>query len=155
MRSWHPNIWRDDGVIGLHYIVDKPWEKRVASDGIGGHLGRDGETHQWWWGVWDDWRGQREGELVEIMEDLVAKPLDEETDKRQCGENKEKGFPVPIPIVITEEVEVGSAMEVNGDAIGHNIAKEEDLDFPVLRKPRLGERGMICSCELLFKVSPV
>ncbi|KAL8687526.1 MAG: hypothetical protein Q9218_006328 [Villophora microphyllina] len=99
MENWHPNIWRDDEVMGLHYIVDKPWEKRVASDGVGGHLGRDGKTHGWWWNVWKDWHGKRKDdpELVMILKELVAKPLDEEADKRQCLENREKGLPLPIP----------------------------------------------------------
>lgn len=97
MRQWHTNIWRDEEVKGLHYIVDKPWEKRVASDGIGGHLGRDGETHTWWWNVWHVWRSQREGELLSLTDELVAKPLGEEVDKSQCEENKDKGFPIPIP----------------------------------------------------------
>ena len=142
MRSWHPNIWRDDEVMGLHYIVDKPWDRRMARDGIGGHLGRDGETHQWWWGVWDDWRGQREGEVVEIMDRLVAQPLDHATDRRQCEENKEKGLPVPIPNEVADRKGAGAAKEVNGHAAGSNGATEEDLNFPILRKPRLGERGM-------------
>ena len=145
MRAWHPNVWRDDEVMGLHYIVDKPWEKRVASDGIGGHLGRDGETHMWWWGVWDDWRGQRDKELVRTMDELIAKPLDEESDRRQCVENREKGLPVPIPSVVAEEGanDTGADVEkgVNGHADIHGD-KDEGLDFPVLRKPRLGERGI-------------
>lgn len=98
MRQWHTNIWRDEEVKGLHYIVDKPWENRVASDGIGGHLGRDGETHSWWWNVWREWRSQREDELRSILDELVATPLGEEADKRQCEENKNKGFPIPIPL---------------------------------------------------------
>ena len=101
MRQWHTNIWRDDEVRGLHYIVDKPWQKRVASDGIGGHLGRDGITHLWWWKVYDRWHTQREKEEVlsplKIMDALVAQPLDEETDKEQCEANKAKGLPTPIP----------------------------------------------------------
>ena len=97
MKQWHPNIWRDEEVCGLHYIVDKPWEKRVASDGIGGHLGRDGKTHTWWWSVWNSWRDKREGELLGTMDSLVAEPLNNSTDKQQCEENKAKGFPVPIP----------------------------------------------------------
>ncbi|KAM0804782.1 nucleotide-diphospho-sugar transferase [Usnea florida] len=83
MRQWHTNIWRDEEVKGLHYIVDKPWEKRVASDGIAGHLGRDGETHTWWWNVWDEWRSQSGS--------------DNKADKMQCEENKNKRFPIPIP----------------------------------------------------------
>lgn len=98
MKQWHTNIWRDAEVKGLHYIVDKPWQNRVASDGIGGHLGRDGETHTWWWDVWDEWRSQREGELLIILDDLVAKPLDKEADKRQCAENRKNGFPIPLPL---------------------------------------------------------
>lgn len=45
-RYWHPEMWRDE-VKNLHYIVDRPWSKRVALDGIAGYLGRDGMTHQW------------------------------------------------------------------------------------------------------------
>ncbi|MCJ1457280.1 hypothetical protein MMC28_007647 [Mycoblastus sanguinarius] len=97
MKQWHTNIWRDDEVKGLHYIVDKPWAKRIASDGIGGHLGRDGQTHTWWWNIWNEWRDERVPELIEIMDGLVAKPLDEESDRKQCQENKKKSLPVPIP----------------------------------------------------------
>ena len=97
MKQWHTNIWRDEEVQGLHYIVDKPWQKRVASDSIGGHLGRDGETHTWWWNLWADWRRNRDGELVKILETLVAKPLTEEEDKMQCADNKLQGFPKPLP----------------------------------------------------------
>ena len=96
MKQWHTNIWRDNEVRGLHYIVDKPWKTRVASDGIGGHLGRDGETHSWWWKVWESWRQQRNGEILQIMDSLVAKPLDDVTDKQRCQENKDKGFPILI-----------------------------------------------------------
>ena len=98
MKQWHPNIWRDAEVKGLHYIVDKPWEKRVAGDGIGGHLGRDGETHAWWWNVWQEWTSQRGGELLSIVDELVANPLDKEADKKQCEENRNKGFPIPISL---------------------------------------------------------
>ncbi|KAL8698576.1 MAG: hypothetical protein Q9201_006493 [Fulgogasparrea decipioides] len=101
MENWHPNIWRDEEVRGLHYIVDKPWARRVASDGIGGHLGRDGKTHGWWWEVWDEWTEKRkqdgDEEVVRIVGGLIAEPLDEEKDRRQCQENRKKGLPVPIP----------------------------------------------------------
>ena len=97
MKQWHTNIWRDNEVKGLHYIVDKPWQKRVGSDGLGGYLGRDGETHNWWWRVWEDWRSLREGELVVIMDELVAKPLDKTADQAQCADDKKKGFPIPMP----------------------------------------------------------
>ena len=61
MRYWHENIWWDGEVRALHYIVDKPWERRIASDGVAGHLGRDGITHGWWWDIWKsgELKGQR------------------------------------------------------------------------------------------------
>ena len=147
MRSWHPNIWRDDEVMGLHYIVDKPWERRVASDGIGGHLGRDGETHTWWWKEWDDWRKGRKGEILKILDGLVAKPLDEERDRSQCKENIEQGLPVPIPGATqdnkTNGGRIGDEKEINWQTSSNQQASESDLKFPVLRAPRPGERGML------------
>ncbi|GAB7343645.1 hypothetical protein MBLNU457_1638t1 [Dothideomycetes sp. NU457] len=59
MRYWHENIWRDDEVVCLHYIVDKPWAKRVAQDGTAGYLKRDGVTHTWWWDEYTQWHDQR------------------------------------------------------------------------------------------------
>ena len=108
MRYWHEAMWRDGEVAALHYIVDKPWDRRVAGDGVAGHLGRDGVTHGWWWGVWDEWVGERREEVeedgagrgrevVEILEGLVARPLDEEGDRRQCDENSKRGLPVRVP----------------------------------------------------------
>lgn len=101
MKQWHPNIWRDEEVKGLHYIVDKPWQKRVASDGIGGHLGRDGATHEWWWDVYEEWKDQIQQDanlqLLHTLQRLVAEPLNEEMDQKQREENNAKGLPVPIP----------------------------------------------------------
>ena len=104
MKQWHTNFWRDQEVCGLHYIVDKPWQRRIASDGIAGYLGRDGITHRWWWEVWGDWVRERTNggghggkDLVQIVEADVANALDEEGDRRQCEENQAKGFPVPVP----------------------------------------------------------
>ena len=97
MQNWHTNIWRDEEVYGLHYIVDKPWSKRVASDGIAGYLGRDGKTHTWWWDLWDQWRKSRgASEVGQVLDTLVAPPLDAQADRKQCQENRDKGFPKPI-----------------------------------------------------------
>jgi inositol 3-alpha-galactosyltransferase len=78
MRYWHPRIWSDDEVVVLHYIVDKPWDRHLSEDGIGGHLGRDGETHRWWWKLYEDWHHQRQGTnsdhvILKIMDQLVAR----------------------------------------------------------------------------------
>ena len=107
MRYWHGNLWHsekgDQEVRVLHYIVDKPWQKRIASDGIAGYLGRDGETHSWWWTIWSEWSNQRieseEGKaLIADVESLnvVAKELDEASDKKQVEDNKEHKLPVEV-----------------------------------------------------------
>jgi inositol 3-alpha-galactosyltransferase len=104
-RYWHPEMWRDEEVGVLHYIVDKPWHSRVkmikdGRDGINGaqvdgsgdkeerkkvagYLGRDGETHGWWWDVYEEWIRSRAdmGEAYAsyaptLMYRLCAKPLD-------------------------------------------------------------------------------
>lgn len=101
MRYWHENIWRDEEMRALHYIVDKPWERRIAGDGIAGHLGRDGVTHGWWWDVWEEWvRARREEgdeELVGIVDGVVAPGLNEEGERRQVEEDRERGWPLEVP----------------------------------------------------------
>lgn len=94
MRYWHPNIWRDDEVVCLHYIVDKPWAKRIDSDGIAGYLGRDGVTHGWWWELFDDWEQQKVAsgatETLDTVRANAARPLgdgshEENEDLRAIG----------------------------------------------------------------------
>lgn len=79
MRYWHENMWSDDVVKNLHYIVDKPWSRRVGCDGAAGYLGRDGVTHQWWWDEYDRWESERtlkgEKEILDVVRKEVAKPL--------------------------------------------------------------------------------
>jgi inositol 3-alpha-galactosyltransferase len=84
MRYWHPEMWRDEEICNVHYIVDKPWSKRVGSDGIAGYLGKDGETHNWWWNVFSRWEElrQKQGEvdILQVVRSHVAKPLVEGTE---------------------------------------------------------------------------
>ncbi|KAK8038533.1 nucleotide-diphospho-sugar transferase [Apiospora rasikravindrae] len=90
MRYWHAGLWRDDEVVCLHYIVDKPWTRRVGGDGVAGYKGRDGATHQWWWDAYERWEGERLGgnskaagstdssaaeEVVRLVRRGVAPPL--------------------------------------------------------------------------------
>lgn len=50
MRIIHANLWRDDEVRCLHYILaDKPWHTRVLAGGTGEY----DEVHSWWWGAFD------------------------------------------------------------------------------------------------------
>lgn len=68
MRYWHPEMWQDSEVRNLHYIVDKPWSRRVGPDGKAGYLGRDGETHKWWWEAYDEWeRARRAADQSDIL----------------------------------------------------------------------------------------
>lgn len=81
-RYWHSEAWRDEEVRALHYIVDKPWAKRIGEDGVAGYLGRDGVTHGWWWeefGRWEGWiEGQEKGkEVLKCVREHVAKPKGE------------------------------------------------------------------------------
>jgi inositol 3-alpha-galactosyltransferase len=77
MRYWHPEMWRDDQVRNVHYIVDKPWSKRVRPDGVAGYLGRDGETHAWWWAAFAQWERTRaeQGQfhILKYVQSQVAK----------------------------------------------------------------------------------
>ncbi|KAF2716940.1 glycosyltransferase family 8 protein [Polychaeton citri CBS 116435] len=80
MRYIHPNIWRDEEVICLHYIVDKPWARRIGKDGKAGLIGRDGITHEWWWKAYEEWEQERFHdwvtglEVVQLVRRSVAKP---------------------------------------------------------------------------------
>jgi inositol 3-alpha-galactosyltransferase len=98
MRYWHPNIWRDDEVVCLHYIVDKPWVRCVGEGGVAGYKGLDGETHRWWWDAYDDWEKQRNDsldkeaqEVLRLVREYVAKPVgetnewDNDPDMRAIG----------------------------------------------------------------------
>lgn len=75
MRYWHPGIWLDEKLVVLHYIVDKPWERQVSPAGIAGHLGRDGDTHQWWWDIYHAWKAhsRSSGIVLDVMGKLIDK----------------------------------------------------------------------------------
>ncbi|KAH7323652.1 nucleotide-diphospho-sugar transferase [Rhexocercosporidium sp. MPI-PUGE-AT-0058] len=73
MRYWHAEMWRDEEVRNLHYIVDKPWSKRLRPDGTAGYLGKDGETHRWWWDEFERWETEREKLGETAVLDMVRK----------------------------------------------------------------------------------
>jgi len=87
MRYWHENIWRDNEVVCLHYIVDKPWAKRVSEEGVAGYLGKDGVTHQWWWDDFSAWEKERlekgQEETVKIVANHSARPLGHEGEENE------------------------------------------------------------------------
>lgn len=100
MRYWHEHMWSDEEVRNLHYIVDKPWGKRIGIDGTAGYLGRDGITHQWWWNEYEKWMMDRERTghiaVLRMMADEVAQPLREHLEELQL-QNQTQGLShVPI-----------------------------------------------------------
>ena len=99
MRYWHPRMWSDDKLVGLHYIVDKPWERQVSHEGIAGHLGRDGETHQWWWDIYQQWRNDREKTRPDS---LILREMNDLVDTNQPFTEK---VPLPQEIGRPEDVQ--------------------------------------------------
>lgn len=146
MRYWHENIWRDDEVVCLHYIVDKPWAKRVGEDGTAGYLGRDGVTHTWWWEQYENWHQEREkqgeDEELSIVKNHVAKPIGEEDD--ETDEMKAIGSQVQA---FAKNKKPGDQAGGNGEAKDEEVKSEKngeegsDSHGPHLRKKVLGERG--------------
>lgn len=43
LRYCHAPMWRDDEAKNVHYILDKPWNKRVEK----GDEDANAETHSW------------------------------------------------------------------------------------------------------------
>ena len=118
----------------------------MTEDGVAGYLGRDGETHTWWWQEYEDWYQQRktqnESEELEIAVKHVAKPIgqeDQESDEmRAIGSGVQSFAKNKKPGQTKEEAKTQDA---NGDK------EEEDLPQPQIPAPhelngkRLGERG--------------
>lgn len=64
IRYWHTALWRDEEIRALHYVVDKPWERRNGKGEEAGYLGKDGETHYWWWEEFDQWKASIETSVI-------------------------------------------------------------------------------------------
>ena len=104
-------FWRDEEVINLHYIVDKPWSSRVRYGEspdpktglrkIGGYMDKDGETHAWWWRQWDRFIAERTKQggvgrvVVAGAEKLVArddgKPMEGSAEAIKLEKSGEEG----------------------------------------------------------------
>jgi inositol 3-alpha-galactosyltransferase len=138
MRYWHPKMWRDDEVVCLHYIVDKPWAGRVKEDGTAGYKGNDGETHTWWWNAWEEYVSERKAEgkdeVLQLLKKYVASPRGEDgeqdPDMLAIGTGAQKF------------ANNGKPDEKTGN--GESESKDEGephVGGPPLRKKMLGERG--------------
>lgn len=151
-RYWHPNVWRDNLVCVLHYIVDKPWTARLNPDGKAGYLGKDGETHKWWWDEYFAWEKERkeqgEEELLGSVRKYVAGEKGEVDEEmaRSVG-NGAQSFAKKWEMTRGEE---GDMLIGGGGRLGEMDRKEEagqegvlgqGPHGPILRKKGLGERG--------------
>jgi inositol 3-alpha-galactosyltransferase len=134
-RYWHTNIWRDDQVAVLHYIVDKPWAARGSADGTAGYLGKDGETHKWWWNEYENWEKERkeqgEAELLQTVGKYAANESGEENEEMRAIGGGAQDFAKKWPQ--KEEDKKDEEKEDDGVEWGEH--------GPVLRKKMLGERG--------------
>ena len=134
-RYWHANIWVDGLVAVLHYIVDKPWAARVNADGSAGYLGKDGETHRWWWDEFAKWqeerRAQGEKELLEVVGRYVASESGEVNEEMRAIGGGAQDFAKKWPAKSPEAKSEGEKSE----------GFDEQPSGPVLRKKMLGERG--------------
>jgi inositol 3-alpha-galactosyltransferase len=135
MRYWHPKMWRDDEVVCLHYIVDKPWAGRVKEDGTAGYKGNDGETHTWWWNAWEEYVSERKAEgsdkVLQLLKKYVASPRGEDgeqdPDMLAIGTGAQKF------------ANNGKPEEKNGET--ESKENEPKVGRAPLRKKMLGERG--------------
>ena len=166
-RYWHGNFWRDREVRVLHYIVDKPWARRVEraeraplpgagagageadgeEEGVGkaGYKGLDGVTHSWWWAEYARWKAEREKAGDEEKQEVVR--VGRYVAGEQGDENEELsavGGGAQNFAKRWEDGEKGSKKEgiVDGSDDGKDEQeKDSAVGGPVLRKPMLGERG--------------
>ncbi|KAF2128699.1 glycosyltransferase family 8 protein [Dothidotthia symphoricarpi CBS 119687] len=149
-RYWHTNIWRDDQVAVLHYIVDKPWAARVKGDGTAGYLGKDGATHGWWWDAYNRWYTEREAQgetdLLGVVGRYVAGEKGEMDDEMRAVGGGAQDFAKKW--VGGKEVEAESKTQTQQtDEEGKGKEKEKvdaidsNPDAPIFHKRGLGERG--------------
>lgn len=76
MRACHADLWKDDDVKILHYILNKPWKSRTYGDDV------IESTHKLWW----DYYVEVEKEWTESLDE----------NKRRLWQN------VVVPVVAQE-----------------------------------------------------
>lgn len=66
-REWHEAMWNDRSIKNLHYICDKPWEKRIAAGE------KDLYLHYCWWLQWDEFmQTVQDSKIPNYLRSLVA-----------------------------------------------------------------------------------
>lgn len=139
MRYWHQNIWRDNEVVCLHYIVDKPWASRISESGTAGFKGKDGVTHSWWWDGYEAWADERKRNGDDELLELVAKHVAKE-DSADNSDPDMKAIGSGVQAFANNKSPEEAQSDEGAD---EKAAKHENVapGGPVLRKKMLGERG--------------
>ncbi|KAK1780271.1 nucleotide-diphospho-sugar transferase [Copromyces sp. CBS 386.78] len=74
MRDCHANLWKDEDVKVLHYILDKPWESKDFD-----REDKVQSTHMLWWEAWAEveweWTGPEAGEEKRSLFERVVRPV--------------------------------------------------------------------------------
>lgn len=68
LRGCHADLWRDDKVKIVHYILQKPWKSRTIDSDI------IGSTHAWWWQAFDDLEARwmkKSADKIALWEEVV------------------------------------------------------------------------------------
>jgi hypothetical protein len=54
LRTAHAQIWKDEEVKNVHFILAKPWDDKLKGESLE-------DTHIWWWEI-DEERREKEKE---------------------------------------------------------------------------------------------
>lgn len=80
LRTCHENIWRDQEVRNVHYILDKPWvsgRPNVDEQIDDGQDKDDRITHGWWWNEWDEIREAKKIGLNDSQWQVVVESVNQ------------------------------------------------------------------------------
>jgi len=74
-RYQHQDMWRDEEVCNIHYIMEKPWVEGRTKDG------KDAVWNGRWWDEFGDWKVEVYKTLGQEKADMIVGEV-----KRWCGE---------------------------------------------------------------------
>ncbi|KAL7414295.1 nucleotide-diphospho-sugar transferase [Mrakia frigida] len=75
LRIIHPDLWRDEEVKNIHYILDKPWQATRDAPSAASADPSTQFLHGLWWDVYEKWlkeQKEQEGSGWEIVDAWVA-----------------------------------------------------------------------------------
>jgi len=75
-RDCHPEMWRDEEVRNVHYILNKPWTSGYP---LPGSQVKFAHLHNWWWEVYRRVQPTRAGmQSEDLWEELIVKNIKDE-----------------------------------------------------------------------------